>query len=458
MPLVAANALWIVCAAWLVAAASDRVRRARAFGHAPTAVPPPALAVRISAAEPAIVAAIAPALLFPTRARLIVLAVVPLLMWAQRRTTGRVLPSTPLNLTLLALVCMTLVSLAVTFDRHNSLGKVAGVVLGTLVFWAATRWTNSPARLRIATAVFLSAGAGLALVGLLGTNWFGKFGLLAPIVERLPKAIRGVPGAEEGFQPNAVAGCLVLFIPVQLALLWLARQRERGGLVMHTALVALTSGTLVLTQSRGAWSGLAVALLAFLFWYRRWTRMMGIALVAGAALAAVALGPQRFADLAISQSGPAMTQNVSSRVELWSRALDAIQDFPITGMGMNSFRRLMPTMYPTVLATPDLDVAHAHNHLLQAALDLGLPGLVLYLAIWIAMARLLWRTYRASHNAETRALAGGLAAGLIAHFTFGLADVIPLGSKVGVLFWLTLALAASVHQLSLTTDTSSAPL
>lgn len=458
MPLVAANALWITCAAWLLTAASEQHARRGAHHLAPAAVAPPPLATRIAGAEPLILALMAPALLFPTRTRLIVLAAVPVLMWAQRRVTGRVLPPTPLNLCLYGLLGMTAVSVAVTFDLHNSLGKVAGVVLGTLVFWTATRWTNSAARLRIATGVFLTAGAVLAVIGLFGTNWFGKFGLLAPIVDRLPKTIRGVPGAEEGFQPNAVAGCLVLFIPVQMALLWLSRRRSRGATLMQAALLALTTGTLVLTQSRGAWSGLGIALLAFLFWYRRGTRIIGAVLVAGAALTAVTLGLHRFADLAISQSGPAMTQNVSSRVELWSRAIDAIQDFPITGMGMNSFRRLMPTMYPTVLATPDLDVAHAHNHLLQAALDLGLPGLIVYLAIWITIARVLWRTYRTATDTHARALTGGLGAGLIAHFVFGLADVIPLGSKVGVLFWLTLALAVSVHQLSLTTDTSSTPL
>lgn len=144
-----------------------------------------------------------------------------------------------------------------------------------------------------------------------------------------------------------------------------------------------------------------------------------------------------------------MTQNVSGRMELWSRALAGIQDFPVTGMGMNNFRRLMPRMYPTLDATPELDIAHAHNHLLQAALDLGVPGLIAYLAIWMVSLTLLWRVYRRAADAMARTIAGGLAAGLIAHFVFSLADVIPLGSKVGVLFWMTLALAASLHQIAL---------
>ncbi len=115
--------------------------------------------------------------------------------------------------------------------------------------------------------MFLLAGAGLAVIGLLGTNWIDKFSVLGAIIERLPRAIRGVPGAEEGFQPNAVAGCLVLFIPLQVALLAtdarhsLTRAggvRGRGTwlLVIQTFLLVLTAGTLLLTQSRGAWVGL----------------------------------------------------------------------------------------------------------------------------------------------------------------------------------------------------------
>ena len=82
--------------------------------------------------------------------------------------------------------------------------------------------------LRIGTAVFVMAGAGLAVIGLLGTNWIGKFSVLDAVVRRIPQAIRGVPGAEEGFQPNAVAGCLVLFIPLQVGLIAVGRCRREA--------------------------------------------------------------------------------------------------------------------------------------------------------------------------------------------------------------------------------------
>lgn len=416
--------------------------------------------VGLAAAELPIVLLIAPALLFPSPTRILLALLVPVTWVCHQYLGGRLIPATPLNASILVLLVMTGVSLFSTFDIAFSMGKISGVLLGVLLFWAITRWMTTSDTLKIGTAIFLMAGAGLAVIGLLGTNWIGKFSMLGAIIQRIPRAIRGVPGAEEGFQPNAVAGCLVLFVPLQVALLatdarhGLARKvRIRGHstwlLVIQVLLLLLTAGTLLLTQSRGAWVGLVVATVAFFSWHNWRTRAL-VAVAAGAVVVlAVALGPERLFDLAVIRSGSGMAGNVSSRVELWSRALYGIQDFPFTGMGMNAFRKVMPVLYPTFLTSSDSDVAHAHNHLLQAALDLGLPGLIAYLAIWLTVAALLIRVYRRGGKPIYGVMASGLGAGLIAHFVFSMTDAIPLGAKVGVLFWLTLALAVSLHQVAL---------
>jgi O-antigen ligase len=398
----------------------------------------------------------APALLFPTPLRILLALGVPLAWLGARRSGGTWIPATPLNTSLLVLLAMTGVSLLATFDVVLSLGKVAGVLLGVIVFWAAARWTTTPARLHAAVALFLCSGAGLAILGLLGANWIDKFAPIAEVTAQLPRVIRGIPGAEQGFQPNAVAGCLLLFVPVQIALLassapirpvlFQSRVLDVPRWV-QALLLALTAGTLVLTQSRGAAVGLFVAALAALAWLTPRTRAAAAAVVVAGMVLLVTLGPARVAELAVTQAGPGMASNVSSRTELWSRALYGIQDFPITGMGMNTFRHVMPVLYP-MFWSPQAKIAHAHNHLLQAALDLGVPGLVSYVALWLGTGALLVRVYRQSGDPFHRSLAGGLGAGLIAHFAFSMTDAIPLGAKVGILFWMALALAVSLHQIA----------
>jgi putative inorganic carbon (HCO3(-)) transporter len=415
----------------------------------------------VAAAELPIVLLISPALLFPTRTRLVAALLIPIIWVCHKYRGGRAIPATPLNAPIVVLLIMAGVSLLSTFDVAYSLGKISGLLLGAVLFWAIARLLTTSSRLAIATVVFVLAGAGLAAIGLLGTNWIGKFPVLSVIADRIPAAIRGVPGAEEGFQPNAVAGCLVLFIPLQIALLASGASRNVGEhigvrrpqtwpLAIQTMLAILTAGTLLLTQSRGAWVGLAAATGAFCLWHSRRTQVVAATAAGAIVILGATLGSERLVNLAISQSGPGMVANVSGRLELWSRALYGIQDFPITGMGMNAFRKVMPVLYPTVLNPPGLDVVHAHNHILQAALDLGLPGLIAYLAIWLVLAALLVRVYRDSGDPTYRAMASGLGAGLIAHFVFSMTDAIALGAKVGVLFWITLALIVGLHRVAMT--------
>lgn len=406
---------------------------------------------RMAALDLVAVAIAAPFLLFPSPGRIVAALLMPAIWIAHAYAGEHLIPPTPFNRPLLLLLLMVGVSLGVTFDLQFSLGKIAGVLLGTFVVWASARWTTTRTRLQLAAWVFQAAGAGLATIALLGTNWFAKFTMFRAITIHLPAVIRGLPGAEEGFQPNAVAGLLILFVPFQLALLVQARRRARGSpaVAAQVLLLAVTSGTLVLTQSRGAWAGLVVATLAFLLWHGKRTRALALAASGAIAAAAVVLGPASLLSLLISRGGTGIADSAAGRLELWSRAAAGIRDFPITGMGMNAFRRVMPILYPTVLTSPDVDVAHAHNHLLQAALDLGIPGLLAYLWIWVVAAVLLVRVYRHARDPLFRAMAAGLGAGLIAHFSFGMTDAIALGAKAGVLFWLALAMVAALHQVAL---------
>ena len=122
-----------------------------------------------------------------------------------------------------------------------------------------------------------------------------------------------------------------------------------------------------------------------------------------------------------------------------------LQDFPYTGVGLNMFPRVLQVLYPPFSFSPDTLVPHAHNQLLQVGVDLGIPGLVAYIALivcfFVSTARvMLW-----SAHPQRRALAGGLVFGMLAFQTFGLFDAIALGSEPDLIFWIALALSASLN-------------
>lgn len=402
-----------------------------------------------------------PFLLFPSAERVPILLLVPG-VWLITKIAGHEpLQKTPLNGSLLVMSLMMLVSLYATFDIAFSLDKIAGLLLGFVVYFAITRWLDCPRRLSWMIVFYLLAGGVFSMIALLGTNWAtNKVPLMQPLINQLPRVINGIPGALEGFHFNAVAGTLVLFIPLQ-TILFLDTLREtwsekRGSLFglssrwilfLQLVLLCLTLGVLILTQSRGGWLGFGIGCLALLAWHEVYTRKLLLIVSLVSIATVIAIGPRTVSNFIFFQTAKDVEVNLEGRQEVWSRAIYGIQDFPFTGMGMNTFRKVMPVLYPAFLVEPDFDIAHAHNHLLQAALDLGLPGLIAYLAIWFGVASMIVTVLKRAKLRWYRTIAGGLGGGLLAHFIFSVTDAIPLGAKVGVVFWVVLAFVTALFLL-----------
>ena len=373
----------------------------------------------------------APALLFPSPLRSLALLVIIAIWAANWIATGAIVPRTPLDWPILLILVMVLVSLGATYSLAVSLAKITGIVLGMAAYYLLARRLATAGAFAWGLWAYAALGAAFAVAGLLGTDWLYKFPLLDRVVSGLPGLIRGLPGIEEGLQPNYVAGALVLFLPVQLALLagLPPRRSTLGRAALLAALAALTALTLVLTQSRGGLIGLAVGLGTWLAWHGPRTRWLLLAGAMTTALAVILIGSERTASTLLSAIGPNSTGNLQGRVELWSRAVTAIQAFPLTGLGLNGFRHALPVLFPMFTIAPDFDVSHAHNQFLQAALDLGLPGLAAFAALAVGALALL-------------------AAALVAQLTFGLADAIAFGARVHLFFWAALAYSVCLYALT----------
>ncbi|HKP54383.1 MAG TPA: O-antigen ligase family protein [Chloroflexia bacterium] len=409
-------------------------------------------------------ALLSPVFLFPAPPYAVALLAVPVLWGARWLARNRLLPPTPFDWILAPLALMTLVSLYATFDIGFSAAKVTGVIFGVALFYAIIEWSAGGGRLRWTLAGYTLLGTVLAGVGLLGTDWVSKLPVLRQVGEQLPSFIRGLPGAEGGIHPNELGGALLWVAPMQLSLLWWSftsgRKVSRAWWALRIGLLiatTVTTGTLLLTQSRSAYSGFAMALaLLVILALRHFRWVLAAILLLGVGLA-LYIGPQQIADRLMDAYSPGAgttgsLSTLGGRAEIWSRALYGIEDFPITGMGMNTFRRVMPVLYPTTpIASNDAlieDVGHAHNHFLQAALDLGLPGLVAYLAIWLLVPALAVQAWRSSRDKLIRATVAGAGAGLLAYFVYGITDTVALGAKPGFFFWALLALLVVLWQRS----------
>ncbi len=85
---------------------------------------------------------------------------------------------------------------------------------------------------------------------------------------------------------------------------------------------------------------------------------------------------------------------------------------------------------------------------LQTAFDLGLVGLAAYLAMLGIAVGSCWRIYRYG-DATASVLAIGALAALAAYHGYGLADVVAIGAKPGVLWWALLAWIAALERTAI---------
>lgn len=192
---------------------------------------------------------------------------------------------------------------------------------------------------------------------------------------------------------------------------------------------------LVLLRSRAglaaALAGLAVLLLLRLLRRRfaapdrRWALALGAVVLAGA------LVP--FADRARGLAKDGFYQVVSVlerfdvgtkgdalfRPNVWRRTLALAAESPLLGAGAGNF---------TVAYAPyemgQADIPHAHNDALQILAELGLPGLVLFLALLACVAwQLLTVLARQRGDPASYALASGLTASVFVFVLVGLFEV-----------------------------------
>lgn len=293
------------------------------------------------------------------------------------------------------------------------------------------------------------------VVGLLAftsSQWIEKSWQLQFIVDRLPRW-NGFPGAEGGFNVNEIAGAMAWLIPAAGAIaIYDWRQRLAGWRAIvrrwsASAGFALMWAALFIGQSRFAIAGMWGALLMIVLLLvprGRW-RAAALIVLALFALFEVALVSKVFDAQAEIMIGRDET-SVSGRLQIWDSALAAIGDYPLTGVGMNMFRTApVRERYPVPIFAERI-LPHAHNELLQIGTDLGIPGMIVFAALYAAAAGMVWRVMRGS-SAGSPQYAAALAAGgaLAAHAFFGIGDAIALWDRFAFLFWWMLGLTAAVY-------------
>jgi O-antigen ligase len=258
--------------------------------------------------------------------------------------------------------------------------------------------------LGLADALLL-AGVAVCLFGLYRYLVLGDF-VLAEGVRRL----RAVYAS-----PNNLSLLLGRILPLAFAVLWAGRPRRRYayGLALLPLLLCL-----FLTYSRGGWLLSLPAGLLAIGWLRgrRTTLLVLLVLLLCLAVLLPVMGRQRFLSLLDFEQGTTFR-----RLKLWEAAWHMIQDYPLTGVGLDNFLYEYPNyMLPEAWQEPGL--SHPHNLLLDFWTRLGLGGLLVLVWLLAAFFSLALRLYRRLPEGNESAIILGWVASLAAMLAHGLID------------------------------------
>ncbi len=221
--------------------------------------------------------------------------------------------------------------------------------------------------------------------------------------------------------PNNLAYYFEMLLPLNLALLMVEKKKSLKVWYFITFTLGLLG--ILTTLSRAAWITLPISLpLVFLFLVRKKLFQAQTVIIISAALAFsiffiypnYSMIEKRFF---YSDEGSAR-----SRIPMNKAAISIIEQFPVTGVGINNFQKAFSEYDLTGGSRIQRSDRHVvHNLYLLVAGELGIPGLLAFLWIFVAvfMVALHWAT---RVNTWQSGVLIGITAGLIAQMIHGLFD------------------------------------
>jgi len=313
-----------------------------------------------------------------------------------------------------------------------------------------------PPRLHILVSLVLLAGLAEALLGIY--QFIFGAGPSSFLLGRFLRAYGTFA------QPNPYAGYLNLSLPLAYALLLAGHHGHRATQRKDAVLIAwlaVVGAAFLMSFSRGAWIGFAVAVMVVSILHSRRTAL-ALAAGSGVLVAIFILSSVNLLPSALTQRFSAVTdyfrifdaRNVKvtdanfaivERMAHWQAAWYMFNDRPWLGFGIGNY----PAAYPRYsLAGWKEDLGHAHNFPLNVAAETGLIGLATYGFFLMAALWSCWQTARAAGtggNVLGRAIVLGVLGVLLAKITHEMLDdlwVHGMGVQVAIL----LAMVYNVQQ------------
>lgn len=284
------------------------------------------------------------------------------------------------------------------------------------------------------TAFVIMAGTGIALLGIVQfIFWNGKLlwfreltqggNPFGPYVNRNHFA-----GLMEMIIPVA-AGMLVYLLPsirnsqgVKTAAADFFTHRKVNAAILAGAAAVIMSTALFLSLSRGGIIGLSLSMLFFgsMLALRSSTRKKGRTIIGLFLVILLTVGWFGWSRV-IERFEKIKHVDASSeyRINNWKDSVNIVAAFPVFGTGLGTYGHIYPK-YKTVPTQERWD--HAHNDYIEAAVELGIPGLAIALYVMGSFYLIMFRILTKRKSLYSRLLGIGGMAGITGIMIHSLTD------------------------------------
>ncbi len=359
---------------------------------------------------------------------LLVSAAYVFLIWFFRRK-GKPLISTPVGAPMLLLISISfyLYLMNSTFPELGFEGFRV-VVQYLLWFYILNSYLTDDNKAYLVTRLLVYAG------GIMGIHGIVQYILKVPTPAHWTDIAEGSTGTRVFSivkSPNILGSIFILMIPLCLAFV-LQKKRKFADRAIFFILLGAMALSLLLTLSRGAWLGAAVALLVFCLAINpRWLILLG------AGGGAMLLVPQVNSRISYMLSPEyAISSMTGGRILRYQQGWDLFMQHKWTGMGLGHFGGAVAMNNSNLVP----DTFYMDNYWLKSAVETGIVGITAMALLIFALVFWSIRAVKQSKDYDTQLITAGGFSGLCGVLVHNLLENIFEVPYMVAYFWVIAAI------------------
>lgn len=236
--------------------------------------------------------------------------------------------------------------------------------------------------------------------------------------------------------PNILAEYLIMIIPLSVGLFWHTKKISKKIIFLGTTLIMILA--MLMTLSRGSWVGFAFSALVFIVLVEKRLLLSVIPM----SLAGLYFLPQSILNRIMS-IGNFADSSIAYRFTMWDITMDIIRDYPIAGVGFGHlpFKQVFETYIRT------MPIYHSHNTFLQTTVEMGIPGIVVFLFLLFVLFKYGILNLVRSEDRYIRILSASAISSLGGVLAHGMAENVLYLPRIIFTFWILVGLILTLDRV-----------